>query len=94
MNEFHADYTVEVSENTDFSPHQLFDHSPKFLKIVEKNGQQLGLIFWQDMFYWVKLDLLTPNVLADLEKFVDLLHRFEGSSVEHLTLLLRSSDES
>lgn len=94
VNEFHADYMVEASENTDFPPHQLFDNSPKFLKVVEQNGQQLGLIFWQDVFYWVKLDLLTETVLADKAQFVDLLHNFEGLSVEHLTLLLRSNDES
>lgn len=80
VNECKVDYQVfdnfdkvEPQAEPYFSVESLFDELPKFLKIVESEQGRQGLIFWQDNFYWVKLDLLTQDVLADKDKFKNLL---------------------
>lgn len=81
VNERKVDYqlfeTVESQNETQneshFSAERLFDDLPKFLKIVESEQGRQGVIFWQDNFYLVDLALLTQAVLADKDKFKDLL---------------------
>lgn len=81
VNERKVDYqlfeTVESQNQTQneshFSAERLFDDLPKFLKIVESEQGRQGVIFWQDNFYLVKLDLLTQAVLADNIQFENLL---------------------
>lgn len=78
VNEQRLNYQFEenhsVSQNSTFSAEQLFDNSPKFLKIMD---DEKGLIFWQNSFYAVKLDLLTQDVLADNIAFEKLLNNSE-----------------
>ncbi|MFW2177126.1 MULTISPECIES: DNA mismatch repair endonuclease MutL [unclassified Moraxella] len=71
VNERQFDYQFDDFKESQFSPTQLFDDSPKFLKLME-NGTQ-GLIFWQEDFYLVELVLITKAVLEDKNKFESLL---------------------
>lgn len=83
VNERKVDYqlfeTVESQNQTQneshFSAERLFDDLPKFLKIVESEQGRQGVIFWQDNFYLVKLDLLTQEILADNIQFESLLKK-------------------
>lgn len=73
VNDHRLAYNIEIA-NQNFSVTSLFDDSPKFLKIVENDK---GLIFWQDNFYLIALDLLTQEILADKEKFSNVLKTAE-----------------
>lgn len=90
VNEHRLAYDFEnVKQN--FSVTSLFDNSPKFLKIVENDK---GLIFWQDNFYLIALDLLTQDVLANEEEFKAISKHFERLDFERLAKLLRNNDEN
>ncbi len=90
VNERKVDYqffeTLETQSETQaenhFSVERLFDELPKFLKIVENEQGRQGLIFWQDNFYLVQIDLLTQAVLQDKEKFESLLKNSEILTID------------
>lgn len=88
VNECKVDYQVfdnfdkvEPQAEPYFSVESLFDGLPKFLKIVESEQGRQGLIFWQDNFYLVDLDLFTQEVLADNIQFENLLKKSEKLAI-------------